>query len=258
MRYTVIILFLISFQIFPQENTALLTGSVTSSKTSLPIKDVNIKVEDTSIGATTDSTGFYSVKIKPGSYLLTFSCIGFQNHRHLVKISSSTNIIELDVTLTPKVYEINEVSVKGNKISKPISVQEIKEKDLVTMPNLYSDVIRGVKILPGVTPNNELTSAYNVRGGNFDENLIYLNGYEIYRPFLLQQGIEESQSVVNQNIVRDIRFYNGAFPVNFDDKMSSVLEINYKNDFDSTLNGNFNVDLLKTGLTLNKRFGGFL
>ena len=255
MKFTVLIIFLFSIQTFAQENKILLSGHVTSSKTSQPIKDANLVVEKTALGTTTDSSGYYSIKISSGVYLLKFSCIGFESHQHLVKISSSSDKMELDISLTPKVYETDEVSVRGSKTTKPISVQDIKEKDLVTMPNLYSDVIRGVKILPGVTSNNELTSAYNVRGGNFDENLIYLNGYEIYRPFLLQQGIEESQSIVNQNMVRDIRFYNGAFPVNFDDKMSSVLEINYKNDFDSTLNGNLSADLLNTGLTLNKRFG---
>jgi CarboxypepD_reg-like domain/TonB dependent receptor-like, beta-barrel len=255
MKSTVLILLLLSFQLSAQENKTLLSGSVTSSKTSQPVKDANIIVENTSFGTTTDTSGFYSIKIPSGSYLVTFSCIGYESHRHIIKISQSIKNIKLDIILNPKVYETGEVSVKGDKTTKPISVQDIKEKDLVTMPNLYSDVIRGVKILPGVTSNNELTSAYNVRGGNFDENLIYLDGYEIYRPFLLQQGIEESQSIVNQNMVRDIRFYNGAFPVNFDDKMSSVLEINYKNNFDSSLNGNINFDLLNTGLTLNKRFG---
>lgn len=74
-------------------------------------------------------------------------------------------------------------------------------------------MIRSVKILPGVTSNNELSSSYNVRGGNFNENLIYLNGYEIFRPFLIGQGVEESQSIINQNMVNDLQFYGGCFPL---------------------------------------------
>jgi hypothetical protein len=255
MKFTVFLLLITSFSLLAQEETATLSGYVTIDKNSLALNDVNVIINGLSIGTTTDSSGFYSIKIPPGKNKITFSCIGYESVSKEINISGSAHSVRLDIVLTLKIYQTNEVSVRGNKIVKPISLQEIKEKDLTTMPNLYSDVIRGVKILPGVTSNNELTNAYNVRGGNFDENLIYLNGYEIYRPFLLQQGVEESQSIVNQNMVRDIRFYNGAFPVNFDDKMSSVLEINYKNSFDSTLNGNVNIDMLNTGVTLNKRFG---
>lgn len=256
MNFKVFILLFLSLQIIAQENKTLLTGHITSSSTLLPIKDVNVKVEGTSHGTTTDSNGFYSIQINSGNYLLSFSCVGFENHEQLINLYPNKKMV-LNISLAPKVYEIKEISVQGNKTSESITVQEIKGNDLTTMPNLYSDVIRGVKILPGVTSNNELTSAYNVRGGNFDENLIYLNGYEIYRPLLSEQGVEESQSIVNQNMVGDLRFFNGAFPVNFDDKMSSVLEIGYKKNFDTTIHGNLNANLLNMGLTLNKRFGKF-
>jgi hypothetical protein len=119
------------------------------------------------------------------------------------------------------------------------------------MPTLYSDVFRTVKILPGVSSNNELSSAYNVRGGNFDENLIYLNGYEIYRPFLLRQGLEENQSLINPDMVQDLRFYGGAFPVSLGDKLSSALEVNYKSDNGAELGGSVRADLLNAGVSLH-------
>ncbi len=254
MKFAVLIFILLTFQIYAQKNTISLSGHITNDSTGAPVKDVNVIINGTTLGTISDSTGYYLLKISPGNYSITYSCIGFENEFKELKISKSQQSFHLNISLVPKVYETNEVSVSG-KTYNPINVQEIKEKDLTTMPNLYSDVIRGVKILPGVTSNNELTSAYNVRGGNFDENLIYLNGYEIYRPFLLQQGIEENQSIVNQDMVRDIHFYNGVFPANFGDKMSSVLEINYENNFDSTLNGTINIDLLNTGLTLKRKIG---
>lgn len=116
-------------------------------------------------------------------------------------------------------------------------------------------MIRSVKILPGVTSNNELSSSYNVRGGNFNENLIYLNGYEIFRPFLIGQGVEESQSIINQNMVNDLQFYGGCFPAKLDDKMSSALEVNYNNNDKEYLNGQVNINLLSTGLTLKSKNG---
>ncbi|MEL6823727.1 MAG: TonB-dependent receptor, partial [Calditrichota bacterium] len=103
----------------------------------------------------------------------------------------------------------------------------IASADIRKMPDPYSDPLRSIKILPGVSSNNELSSAYNVRGGNFDENLIYLNGYEIYRPFLLRRGVEENQSLINPDMVENLRFYSGGFPVQFGDKLSSALEVDY-------------------------------
>ncbi len=163
----------------------------------------------------------------------------------------------MSVKLIPTVLVQNEVNVKGEKENLSPVIQEIKEKDLDKMPNMYSDVMRSVKILPGVTSNNELTSAYNVRGGNFSENLIYLNGYEIFRPFLIDQGVEESQSIINQNMVSNLQFYNGSFPARYDDKMSSALEVNYKNNSKEYLNGEVNVNLLNMGITLQDKMKNF-
>ena len=171
--------------------------------------------------------------------------------------ANNGNEIKLTVKLIPTVLVQNEVNVKGEKVNLSPVIQEIKEKDLDKMPNMYSDVIRSVKILPGVTSNNELTSAYNVRGGNFSENLIYLNGYEIFRPFLIDQGVEESQSIINQNMVGNLQFYNGSFPARYDDKMSSALEVNYKNNSKEYLNGEVNVNLLNMGITLQDKIKNF-
>ena len=80
----------------------------------------------------------------------------------------------------------------------------------------------------GVTSNNELSSQYRVRGGNFDENLVYVNDIEVYRPFLVRAGQQEGLSFVNPELVSDIRFSAGGFDARYGDKMSSVLDIKYK------------------------------
>lgn len=126
-------------------------------------------------------------------------------------------------------------------------MQKLDQQNVKKNPTINSDVLRSVQILSGVTTNNELTSGYNVRGGSFDENLIYLNGYEIYRPFLLRIGIEESQTIINPNMVYDLKFYNGAFPAGFGDKMSSALEVNYKIEQSEKLNGTAYTSLLNSG-----------
>lgn len=125
------------------------------------------------------------------------------------------------------------------------------------MPTIYSDVLRSVQILSGVTTNSELTSGYNVRGGSFDENLIYLNGYEIYRPFLLRVGVEENQTLINPNMVEKLTFYNGAFPASYGDKMSSALEVNYSSHHEEKLKGTFFASVLNAGLNLKSRINNF-
>ena len=136
-------------------------------------------------------------------------------------------------------------------------VQEIENKDVQKMPTIYSDVLRSVQVLSGVSTNSELTSGYNVRGGSFDENLIYLNGYEIFRPFLLRIGIEENQTIINPNMVEKLTFYNGAFPASYGDRMSSALEVNYAINHDEKLKGTIFTSILNAGINLKNNFNDF-
>ena len=85
-----------------------------------------------------------------------------------------------------------------------------------------------IKTLPGVSTNNELSSQYSVRGGNFDENLVYVNDIEVYRPFLIRAGQQEGMSFINSDMVSSIDFSAGGFDAKYGDKMSSVLDIKYR------------------------------
>ena len=199
MKLTVLIIFIPIIFLSAQSNQLHIYGRVLNYETNQPITDANVSVLTKVWGTTTDSVGNFSLEIPKGSYKIKFSFVGFEDN--IKEINPTKNEIKLIVKLIPTVLVQNEVNVKGKKENLSPVIQEIKEKDLDKMPNMYSDVIRSVKILPGVTSNNELTSAYNVRGGNFSENLIYLNSYEIFRPFLIDQGVEESQSIINQNMV---------------------------------------------------------
>ena len=93
---------------------------------------------------------------------------------------------------------MNGITINANRYFGTQNPDTLKSKDILNMPNLYSDLLRSIKILPGVTSNNELSSTYNVRGGNFDENLIYLNGYEIYQPYLIQQAMKKASQLLTK------------------------------------------------------------
>ncbi len=250
-----LIVVLVSLQAFAQEKPESIRGHVSDAKTNLPLAGANVGVVQTTLGTTTDSLGNFSLKIGPGKYTIRFSRVGYEAVSRELTITAGKEIPFIDVSLKPSEYVANEVLVSAKRLVASPGIHTIEEKNLQYIPNIYGDVIRSVTILPGVTSNNELTSAYNVRGQNFDANLIYLDGFEIYRPYLVQQGIEESQSAINQNMVGNLEFYDGAFPVEYGDKMSSVLVVNYKKQQEPGFGGEANADLLNLGVTLHDRTG---
>ncbi len=108
-----------------------------------------------------------------------------------------------------------------------MEVIKVSPKVLETLANPTGDFSTLMKTMPGVSVNNELSTQYSVRGGNYDENLIYVNDIEIYRPFLVRSGQQEGLSFVNPDLVDDISFSAGGFEAKYGDKLSSVLDIRY-------------------------------
>lgn len=118
-----------------------------------------------------------------------------------------------------------EVNVKA-ALSDPFEIPKLPYYDLQKLPN--ASVERSLVYTTAASSNNELTSNYNVRGGSYDENLVYVNGFSIYRPFLTRSGQQEGMSFINSALVKSIRFSAGGFDAQYGDKLSSVLDIEYK------------------------------
>ena len=255
MKFIVLLVIIFSISAAGQNNLVTVTGHVKDANNDDALKSVNISILNTAFGTSTDSLGNYILNVKPGKYSIAFIYVGYATLVKNINVAGRETSIRLNVSLKSSAYMMSDVTVKANREFDTPNLDTLKVKDIQNIPNLYSDVLRSVKILPGVTSNNELTSAYNVRGGNFDENLIYLNGYEIYRPYLIQQGVEENQSIINVNMVSSMEFYNGAFPVEFGDKMSSALAVNYDSIENPVLGGEINADLFNMGLTLHDKTG---
>lgn len=254
--FKILIASFISFQALAQDNPAFVKGHVCDAKNGSPLTGVNVVILQTPEGTITDSLGNFSLRVKPGKYRIRFSYAGYEPESRELDAVPDTSVFYPNVSMKQTAYVTGEVTVNANRYLASPSLHTVKENDLQYIPNLYWDVVRSLTILPGVTSNNELTSAYNVRGQNFDANLIYVDGYEIYRPFLVQQGIEENQSAINDNMVEGLGFYDGAFPVEYGDKMSSALVVDYKKTQDAVLGGEVNADLFNVGATLHDRIGG--
>ena len=144
-----------------------------------------------------------------------------------------------------------------DKRTRSEQIHRIDPKAINILPSASNGVEALLKTLPGVTSNNELSSQYSVRGGNYDENLIYVNDIEIYRPYLVRSGQQEGLSFVNSDMVSSILFSAGGFEAKYGDKMSSVLDIKYRkpDNFNATANVNLLGAALHTeGTNKNHRF----
>ena len=252
MRFAVITIILLSTIAYSQSQITI-SGTVRDSTTREPLFNTNIYVESAGIGTVTDSSGRFRLKTVTGYHSIRFSYVGYESKT--ISMYFSENKFNLDIELSPFAIEQKQVNVRGEKYPSSAVVQTIEGRNIERMPTILSDVLRSVKILPGVVSNDELSSGYNVRGGNYDQNLIYLNGFEIHRPFLIKEGLEENQSLINENFVKDIQFFPGGFPANLGDKISSALNVDYMVPENESLSVKSKADLLNLSATISKKSG---
>ncbi|MBU2491281.1 MAG: TonB-dependent receptor [Bacteroidetes bacterium] len=250
------LLFIYPFILFSQSEKGIITGKVLIHSNGEPLYNCNIFIEDIFRGTVSDSLGKFSFELPHNLYKIRFSYVGFETVIKEVKLNKENPGVQFIVYMKHKSYNEKEVTVTAEKNTPSTIIQNIKSKDIQKMPNMFSDPVRSVQVFSGVATNNELSSSYNVRGGSYEENLIYLNGFEIYRPFLLRSGAEENQSLINPDMVDELSFFNGAFPAGYGDKMSSALEVSYKNEHSETLNGKLRFDFLNSGITISKKQNG--
>lgn len=199
-------------------------GNVLDNKAK-PLEDVEIQLG--AFFTTTDEKGDFSMKISKGeNQLLVIHLAGYSFDTIRFSIEKGeTKTLNSVLTLMSK--ELITVTVTDRK-GRFESQTRIGAKPIGTVVTTGSGVESILKTLPGVSSGNELSNQYNVRGGNFDENLVYVNGIQIYRPFLVRNGQQEGLSFVNSQMVSNIRFSAGGFEARYGDKMSSVLDITYK------------------------------
>ena len=193
-----------------------------------PLVAVNISIIDQSGGLISDKDGLYKVNIKANrSYVIAFSFIGYETEKIRVPMLKKGQKYTLNISLEESNTLLDDIIVKDQK-SRKNNLSRIKTKHVEVIPGSGGGIESVLKTLPGVSSANELSSQYSVRGGNFDENLVYVNGIEVYRPFLIHSGQQEGLSFVNTDLVGSILFSAGGFSAKYGDKMSSVLDIKYK------------------------------
>ena len=222
----VILLFLSDLASAQSLPTAVVYGKVTDER-SHPIEMANVIVTDLLVGHTTNSRGAYELQLPCDTTLvINFSFVGYESKQATLRLKRGENR-KLDVVLKSISTDLPDVVISNRAID-AASLTRLDAKQATLLPTMGGGVENLIKTLPGVVSNNELSSQYTVRGGNFDENLIYVNGIEIYRPFLVGSGQQEGLSFVNSRLVNSIEFSAGGFAAEYGDKMSSVLDVTYK------------------------------
>ena len=186
----------------------------------------NVYLEDTNIGTTTNQNGYYELNAPvKDSVTIIFSMLGYESIKHVFHPEQSVIQISVELRATSTLIDDFDVVAHRRQTSTMDHIDPIKSK---LIPNISGNFESILITFAGVSSNNELSSQYNVRGGNFDENLVYVNGIEVYRPLLVRAGQQEGLSFINQDLVEKVGFSSGAFNAEYGDKMSSVLDIQYK------------------------------
>lgn len=223
-RFTYFVLFLL-FTTSLLAQTATVKGIVLDED-NLPIPGVAITYDDR--GTQSDLDGFYYLEIPANtSVVLTFSHVSHENVELTLNLRPNEDY-EFNPVMKVGVEQISEVVLDTRRRKQVQGITTISPEAIRKIPGANAGVENLLKSLPGVNSNNELSTQYAVRGGNYDENLVYVNEVEVYRPFLIRSGQQEGLSFVNTDLTAKVDFSAGGFQAKYGDKLSSVLDITYR------------------------------
>ncbi|GAA4386357.1 TonB-dependent receptor [Hymenobacter koreensis] len=200
-----------------------------------PLEQVSVALEGQPGGTNTDAAGRFRLvvpRLEAGKgAVLVLRRLGYVSLRRVLTAEQLTAGSELSFSLQADARNLGDVTVRGRRqedTREQISITQLDPRTAKELPSAFGDFNKVLTTLPGVVANNELTSTYSVRGGNYDENLVYVNGIEVYRPFLVTAAQQEGLSFINPDLVDRVQFASGGWQPRYGDKLSSVLNVDYK------------------------------
>ncbi len=235
--------FLLTVAAFAQKKSAHVSGKVVDENEN-PLPNVSIVILGQTKGITTNDSGYFRIQVTAEkAFALIFTYTGRKSEQKNFLLNEGE---EETLTLRMEKGEktLQEVVVTDQRDRKEAGLIRPNPKTVINLPSAITGVESLIKIFVG--SNNELTSQYSVRGGSYDENLIYVNDFEIFRPYLVRSGQQEGLSFINPEMVRNISFYTGGFQAKYGDKLSSVLDIQYKKP--RRFGGSAYIGILEQGL----------
>jgi hypothetical protein len=250
---SIVLFFIMPLSLLAQKK-ATVKGKVLDENNK-PLPNISVQVIGKREGAITNDTGFFQLTI-PSNRLVALefkalNYVGYQKNLSLNDGETET----ITIRLKKDTSQLKGVTVYNNRDRKDPGRVYFDPSKAGVNPSPIQSIESLIKIF--TTPTNELTSQYSVRGGSFDENLIYVNDFEVFRPYLVRSGQQEGLSFINPELTAGVKFYNGGFQSRYGDKMSSVLDITYKKP--KSFGGSAYIGLLEQGLHLegvstNKKF----
>ena len=251
---------LIFFLLFPgtyllaQKSGAVISGKILDENEN-PLSGVSIVMLGRETGLASSDSGTFRMHVPADrAFALVFSYTGYKSVQQNFILNEKEEE-RITIRMERSDSKLDSITVTDERDRKEAGLIRINPKDAINIPTPTGGIESLIKVYVG--SNNELTSQYSVRGGNYDENLIYVNDFEIFRPYLVSNAQQEGLSFINPEMTRNVNFYNGGFQAKYGDKISSVLDIQYKKPVD--FGGSAYVGLLEQGLELegtskNKKF----
>lgn len=230
--------------------TITLSGYITDNTNGESLIGTTIYSKESEKGVTSNTYGFYSLSLPAGKHSIIFSYIGYQSIDTVINLGKD---ITLNIALHEVDQAIEEVEISANSNSKAImrtetGMEKLSMKSIETLPTMFGekDVLKVVQLLPGVQPANDGGAGFNVRGGNYDQNLILLDEAVVYNPGHLFNAV----SVFNDDAINNVDIYKGTMPAEYGGRTSSVVDIKMKEGNNQKFSGSGTLGLLTSKLTL--------
>ncbi len=238
------------------QNNVVVSGRVSDDK-NIGIELADVELVGSNYGTSSDSVGRYSFSFPMDNVedkvSIRFSMVGYTSDVFVLKVKQGGHY-RLNATLRDSITELSSISVV-EYARQSETITRLKADKLKETPGVNVGIEGLISTQAGVAVNNELSSQYTVRGGNFDENCVYVNNIEVYRPLLIRAGEQEGLSFVNPDLVDRLSFSTGGFSAEYGDKMSSVLDIHYKQP--QAFEGSASVSLLGASAYMGAKTGSF-
>ncbi|HEX8298439.1 MAG TPA: TonB-dependent receptor, partial [Rubricoccaceae bacterium] len=206
--------------------SGVVSGRITERGTGVGIPGATVVIEGTNFGTAAATDGSYRFSVTEGAYTLRISSLGYSPETRAVTVRRRT-VTTVDVALRPVDVETGAAEVEGERVDPGPGVTAIDPRVARAAPTPLADITRSVQTELGVTSNNELSNAFSVRGGSYDENQFFIDGFEIYRPLRISQGEQEGLGLINGDLTDRLTLFAGGFPVRYGGKLASVLDATY-------------------------------
>lgn len=208
------------------QNWGQLEGRITDQADDSGIPNATVLIEGTSFGTAADADGNYRLRAPEGQYRVRVSSIGFIT-RYLQVTIRRNETTRFSVTLEQDLMQLGDVEVTADEFIGEVGIQRLDPRTAQNIPTPLPDGFRALQVLMGVASSTETSYQYSVRGGGYNENQYFINGFEVYTPFRTKQGEQEGLSLVNLDMTEAMTLYIGGFPAQYGGKLSSVLAVDY-------------------------------